>query len=313
MTGFTNILGSFTNANPIEPSYPLTDIYCNGTPITDMLNYGYWTLTPNTAMTGGTYTVTLNEKGHTNPASDPMSYCVIKRSNSSSSWQSLGTHDNNTQSESGGVAVATRSALTSFSDFGIGKGGGALPIELVYFTVQPEGNVVDCSWQTASEVNNDFFTIERSLDGKNFSSIGNTDGSGNSSSTLSYSFNDESPSRGIAFYRLKQTDFDGRFTFSKIKSVNFAAVKPSDALSISSVAPNPFMDNFSVTYALKQNADVNLSISNASGQIVYETQQNALAGTNRFDFAEGNNLPKGLYFIKISYDNNSNVQRIIKN
>ncbi|HLG34301.1 MAG TPA: T9SS type A sorting domain-containing protein [Bacteroidia bacterium] len=313
MTGFTEILSSFTNASPINIALPLTGVSITGTEITDMLDYGYWTLTPNSLMLGGTYSVTLNEKGHGNSAAEAAAYCVLKRENALFSWQSLGTHDNLTQSETGGVAVATRSGLTSFSQFGIGKGAGPLPIELVYFSAKPEGSIVKCSWQTASEVNNDYFTIERSTNGKDFAAAGTVDGAGNSSTTLTYSFTDETPAGGISYYRLKQTDFDGMFSYSKIKSVIFKTEKTDEVISISSVAPNPFTENFSVTYSMQQEAEVNISLMNASGQIVYNQTQTALQGINRFDYTEGFNLPNGMYFVKISFDKNVQVQRIVKN
>ncbi|HKR04610.1 MAG TPA: T9SS type A sorting domain-containing protein [Bacteroidia bacterium] len=120
-TGFTTIVASFTNANPETASFPLTGLQVNGLSIDQMLNYGYWTLTPNTAMTAGTYTVTLKEMGYS-PPSGGRSYCVLKRTNTSSPWTSVGTHNNNTQSEIGGVVTAVRSAINSFSDFAIGYG-----------------------------------------------------------------------------------------------------------------------------------------------------------------------------------------------
>ena len=120
-TGVSSVLGSFTHATVIDDIlYPLIGIFVNGTPITDMLNYGYWTLTPNSVMTGGTYSVALNEAGHTNSSTNAQSYCVLKRVRTVSPWQSLGTHDNSTQSEIGGIAKAVRSGLTGFSDFGVG-------------------------------------------------------------------------------------------------------------------------------------------------------------------------------------------------
>jgi hypothetical protein len=313
MTGFTEILSYFTNGIPVTAASPLSGISVDGTSITEMLDYGFWTLTPNSSMTGGTYSVTLNSKGHTNPAGDANAYTVLKRENASMPWQSLGTHNNSTQSESNGVAVATRTGLTSFSQFGIGKGTGPLPIELVYFNIRPEGSIVKCLWQTASEVNNDFFIIERSLDGINFTSIGKIDGAGNSSSTLSYSFNDESPSKGISFYRLKQTDYDGRFTYSKIKSVTFSVLKPGETLTISSVAPNPFRENFSVSYSIEQDAEVDIVIMNANEQPVYSEKYSAEKGNNRFYFSEGYNLPNGIYFIRISSEDKVQIKKIIKN
>jgi len=313
MTGFTDILGTFSNSNPIVISLPLTNLNVNGTSITEMLDYGYWTLSPNSLMTGGTYSVTLNEKGQTNSASDPLSYCVLKRANALALWQSLGSHSNETQSEAGGVAIASRSGLTSFSQFGIGKGAGALPIELTYFDAKPSGNAVKCSWQTATEVNNNFFTVERSTNGRDFISITTVPGAGNSTSTKNYSITDNNVSNGQLYYRLKQTDFDGKFTYSKTKSVIFSKENSDEIISISSVSPNPFQDNFSVTYSVQKDADITIALMNSVGQLVYSEKQNSIKGLNRFDYNEGSNLPNGVYFVRISFNDKVQIKKIIKN
>jgi hypothetical protein len=95
-----------------------------------------------------------------------------------------------------------------------------LPIELLYFSV------VDCktgnllSWSTASERNNNYFNIEKTKDGKDWSSIMTENGAGNSSNILYYSFVDENVESIINYYRLKQTDYDGKFKYSEIISID---------------------------------------------------------------------------------------------
>ena len=95
-----------------------------------------------------------------------------------------------------------------------------LPIELIEFNAVRSRQFVELTWETASEKNNNYFTVEKSIDGLNFSSIGNLSGAGNSSSVLSYKLIDSSPTQDrISYYRLKQTDYDGTFTYSDIVSV----------------------------------------------------------------------------------------------
>jgi hypothetical protein len=115
---------------------------------------------------------------------------------------------------------------------------GVLPIELTYFNAYKTDNIVKLQWATASELNNDYFTIERSEDGVNFYSIEQVDGAGNSLSELVYTITDSYPLNGINYYRLKQTDFDGAFTYSDIKSVS---IKGYTIQSIEEVTiyPNP--------------------------------------------------------------------------
>ncbi|MEO8146092.1 MAG: T9SS type A sorting domain-containing protein [Bacteroidia bacterium] len=114
--------------------------------------------------------------------------------------------------------------------------GIPLPISVINFDAFKNNNVVDLKWTTATEINNDYFTIEKSKDGIHFASITTVDGAGNSSTTLNYATTDEQPYSGINYYRLKQTDFNGMFTYSKTVSVNF---KNDNALFI---FPNP-VDN----------------------------------------------------------------------
>ena len=235
MTGFTDILSSFTNAIPNPTPLP-AGLNVNGTPISDMLNYGYWTLTPNSSMTGGTYTVTVNEKGATNTGLSADRYCVIKRANSSNPWQSLGTHVNSTQSVSGSTVTAERSALTSFSDFGIGftTTGNPLPVELIFFNAQLNKNVVDLTWTTLSEMSSNYFTIERSSDAIHFTEILKVDAAGNSNHRIDYKTIDEHPLQGVSYYRLKQTNLDGTVSDSLTDDVNYL----SDDFSYI-VLPNP--------------------------------------------------------------------------
>lgn len=99
-----------------------------------------------------------------------------------------------------------------------------LPVELLSFTAHPAGkNHVICSWTTLTEINNDYFTVERSADGITFMDIGIVDGSGNSHEVLGYHFDDYTAMPGNSYYRLKQTDFDGRFTYSPIVAVRLTS------------------------------------------------------------------------------------------
>ncbi|MBK8874990.1 MAG: hypothetical protein IPN13_14150 [Bacteroidetes bacterium] len=94
-----------------------------------------------------------------------------------------------------------------------------LPIELISFDGKANGSQNILKWTTGSEFNNDYFTVLRSKNGVDFESIGNVDGSGNSTSTLNYYFVDEQPYNGYNYYQLQQTDFDGQSALSRIVSI----------------------------------------------------------------------------------------------
>jgi hypothetical protein len=93
-----------------------------------------------------------------------------------------------------------------------------LPVELIFFDAQADlvNKQVKLSWATASEKDNDFFSIERSANGRVFYSIGTVQGAGDHVGRLDYSFSDMSPLQGISYYRLKQTDFDGTYSYSSV-------------------------------------------------------------------------------------------------
>ena len=117
ITGTTNLLATFTNSNPLTVANPLQSLWLNGVDIVDMLDYGYWTLTPNTAATGGTFSLSLSQRGHTNVAGR-TGFTPLSRTSVGNDWQTLG----NSVSGSlvSGTVTTVRSGLSDFMDFGIG-------------------------------------------------------------------------------------------------------------------------------------------------------------------------------------------------
>jgi hypothetical protein len=173
-----------------------------------------------------------------------------------------------------------------------------LPIELVSFDAKPTDNSVLVTWQTASEINNDYFTIEKSTDGENWSFVAEIDGAGNSTSLLSYQFLDRMPSNGLSFYRLKQTDFDGKFSFSDVKTVNF--INQQNTLT---VYPNPTNDFVTIEYrnlAVEMLKIIDLRGKNLTHLVEIQKINETTVKLNL------TKLPKGSYSISIG-DKNSMV------
>jgi hypothetical protein len=106
-----------------------------------------------------------------------------------------------------------------------------LPIELISFTASPEKNKIKLSWQTASEKNNDFFTVLKSEDGLNFKSLSRIKGKGTVTNINDYVLFDEEPITGNSYYRLQQTDFDGSSTLSEIISIRYSAFSLNKAIT----------------------------------------------------------------------------------
>jgi hypothetical protein len=164
-----------------------------------------------------------------------------------------------------------------------------LPIELLSFKATLKNNVVELHWQTATETNNDYFVIERSVDGKVWESMDTIKGAGNSSNVLNYANSDDNPLSGTSYYRLKQVDFDKSFSYSNIAVVNF------DGIKIIDLFPNPSDGNINIVIQSSVEASVDLKIYNAIGQILKSETIQVSKGVNHIqNHFEG---PTGKYFI----------------
>ena len=142
-----------------------------------------------------------------------------------------------------------------------------LPIELLSFDGEYTSKGNNLKWITASEINNDYFSLERSSDGRNFKQITQIKGAGNSSRDLNYNFLDVWAPEGINYYRLKQIDFDGKFTYS-----NIIALRSLKHDELFLVYPNP--TNGSIIVAIKEfnSEGYDLKITNSIGQIVFSLE-----------------------------------------
>ncbi len=153
-----------------------------------------------------------------------------------------------------------------------------LPIELLSFEANRVGSemLVKCDWSTATETNNNYFGIERSQDCINFSQIGTMLGSGNSLVTQNYTFYDDKPYYGLSYYRLKQVDFDGSFSYSAIKTAFIGG------LEIVNIYPSLTSDYATVIILNSYDTDCRVEIFNNLGQKIYDT--NIFIQGNRTEF-----------------------------
>lgn len=166
----------------------------------------------------------------------------------------------------------------------------SLPVELLSFIVKPAGVNVQIDWTTASETNNDYFTVSRSKDGISFEEVLKINGAGNSNILLHYSTIDCNPNNGISYYRLKQTDFDGKFIYSNIESVNF------EKYSEVNIYPNPFSTYATIVISdTSEIINYNLCIYNNFGAVVINTTV-----LNQLTTIDTSQLPSGIYFYKVA-------------
>jgi hypothetical protein len=169
-----------------------------------------------------------------------------------------------------GINQIAWNGLSSFSDFtGLGN-GTPLPISLLQFDAYPVVQRVEIIWSTATEINNDYFTIERSKDGITFEELMTVEGAGNSNQILYYKEFDENPFDGISYYRLKQTDFDGQFSYSDIRVVNFNKPMLNSGIF---VYPNPVVGNgLFIKNGMLQDHQIELKLIDLLGQVIQENK-----------------------------------------
>jgi hypothetical protein len=166
-----------------------------------------------------------------------------------------------------------------------------LPIELLSFTgyCDKQNNILQ--WSTATEKNNDYFTIERSTNGIIWQIAGTVNGSGNSSSQLNYALTDMTRNEGTSYYRLKQTDFNGIYEYSAIIYINKCEDNSGDHFTI---YPNPFTNQINVKLNSSEINQYELRLYNVLGGKIINT---VILNSNTT--IETNNLPAGIYFYKV--------------
>lgn len=185
-----------------------------------------------------------------------------------------------------------------------------LPVELLSFSGTYSNRKTHLYWSTASELNNDYFTIERSDDGKNFQEIGTVDGAGNSSIIRNYKFEDSEipPSVGgrALYYRLKQTDYDGQFSYSDILSVK---LEPVNGITVHSNATN---EQLLISFSDElEGKSCSIKIYDLSGRICFTC--NFLPATNKKEmWIDCSNWSNGVYIISVEGDGKIYPQKFAK-
>jgi uncharacterized protein (DUF2249 family) len=174
-----------------------------------------------------------------------------------------------------------------------------LPIELLSFDAAPNKNTIDLTWATATETNNDFFTIEKSKDGNKFEDVAKVDGAGNSNQVIEYSFTDKNPYNGLSYYRLKQTDFNGDFSYSKTVAVN---LNPNNQFYL---YQNPSANHIIVAFKNAETQPCKLLIHDVTGRMVHEQQITSATTILNFAF-----LP-GVYVASVTYSQQAFSQKFI--
>ncbi len=181
------------------------------------------------------------------------------------------------------------------------------PIELISFEGKAitQGNLLD--WVTGSEYMNDFFTIERSMDGAIFENIHTVDGKLNSNSDIKYSYLDEQVGNGTYYYRLKQTDLNSNYTYSDVVVIKRAA----HINGIQSITPVPTESTINVELNSPETIESVINISDLSGKIILSHKVSLVSGYNNLTI-DVSSLISGLYFVNWNDGDSNYTQKIVK-
>lgn len=235
--------------------------------------------------------------------SDPSKVVVAEEVPASNYWASRsGAYNSGTGYASSGDALSFSTKV-----FAIASTAAVLPVELMGFKAQLIDEYTSLTWETASELNNDYFEIERSLDGVDFYAIGEVEGKGTKSSLTEYDFVDYNTPNGVIYYRLAQYDYDGTLSYSNITFV----VKESEQVLNVVIAPNP--SHKGQVRKVKVNSPYEtytLSVQDMMGNLEYVDYNRTATGE---PFELNVDLTSGVYILRItSLDKSQSVRFVVE-
>ncbi|HSZ26132.1 MAG TPA: T9SS type A sorting domain-containing protein [Cytophagaceae bacterium] len=184
-----------------------------------------------------------------------------------------------------------------------------LPIQLLSFEANAYSDYVLTSWETASEKNNDFFTLEKTKDGVNYFLVANIKGAGNSLQHSNYSYPDYAPFNGTSYYRLKQTDYNGKFSYSQLVAVNFSNTNETSF----NIYPNPSSgEDLMVALNGQKEEEVLVVLYDMLGEIIYSKvyilADNGITVSAFDPFGE---IASGIYAVIATFNDKSISKKIV--
>ncbi len=314
-TGSMSISTYGTGAN--NTPYPTGVTNLNGTSGGTSVVDRFWVITPNSYTTTRptanlTFTATDAEIATTafNPESGTVTYTGTPPGLAAQRWSPANYWDNATTPQTftsnlpaANTAQVVLNGVNNFSPWALADQSFALPIELVSFDATPNKGEVVLMWTTASELNNDYFVVERSASGEDFSEVARVAGAGTTTRTKRYRSDDGSPLPGVSYYRLRQIDFDGRFSYSKVVRVEI------NASEFWTITPNPTQgERFNVRFAVTQLQPVAVQVLDVSGRTVYQSE---FGSGNEFEIEPPHKLAAGVYIVVVFTANQVSHQRMV--
>jgi hypothetical protein len=212
-------------------------------------------------------------------------------------------------------SVASGSLKTNFPfssndtiTFGTKKNSNPLPVSLLDFNAECIDKGVTLEWATASETNNDFFTIEKSDNATDWEKLGEVDGAGNSTIRTNYSFTDNNNANTAKYYRLKQTDFNGEYKYFTPLAIECGGM---DNMNVE-IYPNPFQQQVYLNISNLSTPIVHVTICNIVGKVIYEQHFDNIQGQRLFASFNLQDMDCGMYFIEVNCGANKRNFKIVK-
>jgi hypothetical protein len=271
---------------------------------TGLLNKS-WVITPtntNGLNVSATFSWDVNDEGNTfNRTNAAIGRNPLDGSNT---WYRVST---NASASGSSLYSLSASGLTSFSAFSVFSETSVLPVTFLNFSGALKGNQVNLKWITGAEINNKGFNVQRSLDGRIFSTIGFVASANASNTTNTYQFTDDVKGKRI-YYRLEQVDKDGKTSFS-----NVVTIINNQTIQLVQVVPNPVKNSFDLipSATITASTKVQVEIRNAIGSLI-----TSLSGN--FDIVRNNiknslsNQAAGMYFFTILANGETERIKILK-
>lgn len=225
--------------------------------------------------------------------------------NATGTWSVDNTSTVNTVSRT----VTTGSPFNAFGAFTATDATSPLPVQLVSFEGRALANDAVLNWSTASELNSDLFEIERSADAVNFEYTGSVTARGNSNVRIDYTYTDADAlaTQPVMYYRLKQIDKDGTFTYSKTVQVSKLATNTSSV----TVYPNPFEGNLNIAIQSTVSGIAHAALVDLQGRTVMSFDWNIHEGLNVIPVEATKQIQKGVYFVRIELNGEVNTHKVV--
>jgi len=270
----------------------------------------YWKVDA-TGGSGYTYDITLvydpSQLG-TLPNESDIRMC--KRSGPGSGWTA---YTGSLTTVNTGTKTITVTGLTSFSEFSMTDQNSPLPVEWLNINAVKAGKDIAVNWTTLTEINNDRFEIERSVNGVDFEKVGEKSGAGNSFAPKDYHFTDVDAAitlSGTVYYRIKQIDFNSSFEYSKMVAVDLSG--SATVKGVESVYPNPFNNYVTLQISTTAEEKVPYTITDQFGKVVYSGLVSVTSGTGVYSIDGLNSLAQGVYIISINGKAFSSQHKVTK-